>query len=178
MKNYADAEDVTQEVFLAVKRKAFQYIPGTDARAWIFQIAKNLSRDELRRRKRRADPLDGVSEIEFAVEPRLPLLNQMTNVLDESEREIVILHAIWQYKHREIAEILSLPLGTVTWKYKAALAKLRVFWRMKMKKRIFRTTESRARKRPSSHVGAAKRRNHSNFRRSFTRALRHKDNDK
>ena len=51
----------------------------------------------------------------------------MTNVLDESEREIVILHAIWQYKHREIAEILSLPLGTVTWKYKAALAKLRVF---------------------------------------------------
>ena len=114
LKNYADAEDVTQEVFLAVKRKAFQYIPGTDARAWIFQIAKNLSRD-------------GVSEIEFAVEPRLPLLNQMTNVLDESEREIVILHAIWQYKHREIAEILSLPLGTVTWKYKAALAKLRVF---------------------------------------------------
>ena len=127
LKNYADAEDVTQEVFLAVKRKAFQYIPGTDARAWIFQIAKNLSRDELRRRKRRADPLDGVSEIEFAVEPRLPLLNQMTNVLDEREREIVILHAIWQYKHREIAEILSLPLGTVTWKYKAALAKLRVF---------------------------------------------------
>lgn len=47
----ADAEDVTEEVFFAVKRKAYLYRPGTDARAWIFQIAKNLSLDELRRRK-------------------------------------------------------------------------------------------------------------------------------
>ena len=38
----ADAEDVTEEVFFAVKRKAYLYRPGTDARAWIFQIAKKF----------------------------------------------------------------------------------------------------------------------------------------
>ena len=50
--NRADAEDIAQEVYLSVKRKAYLYRPGTDARAWLFQVAKNLCLDELRRRKR------------------------------------------------------------------------------------------------------------------------------
>ena len=60
--NRADAEDLAQEVYLSVKRKAYLYRPGTDARAWLFQVAKNLCLDELRRRKRRAHPLDGVQK--------------------------------------------------------------------------------------------------------------------
>jgi DNA-directed RNA polymerase specialized sigma24 family protein len=35
------------------------------------------------------------------------------------------MFAIGGYKHREIAEILGLPLGTVTWKYKNAIEKIR-----------------------------------------------------
>ena len=46
LRNYADAEDVTEEVFFTVKKKAYLYRAGTDARAWLFQIAKNLSLDE------------------------------------------------------------------------------------------------------------------------------------
>ncbi|MBS5021933.1 MAG: RNA polymerase sigma factor [Firmicutes bacterium] len=122
----ADAEDVTEEVFFAVKRKAYLYRPGTDARAWIFQIAKNLSLDELRRRKRRAEPLEEAGEP--AVPPRLPALDLLTKCLDETEREIVLLHAVWGYKHREIAQMKGMPLGTVTWKYNAALEKLRKEW--------------------------------------------------
>lgn len=120
------AEDVTEEVFFAVKRKAYLYRPGTDARAWIFQIAKNLSLDELRRRKRRAEPLEEAGEP--AVPPRLPALDLLTKCLDETEREIVLLHAVWGYKHREIAQMKGMPLGTVTWKYNAALEKLRKEW--------------------------------------------------
>lgn len=127
LRSAADAEDVTQEVFLAVKRKAYLYKPGTDVRAWIFQIAKNLSLDELRKRKRRGGSLEDVKR-EPAAEPRLPALDLMTRVLDETEREIVLLHAVWNYKHREIAEMKGLPLGTVTWKYKAATEKLKKDW--------------------------------------------------
>ena len=123
LRRAADAEDVTEEVFLVVKRKAYLYRPGTDARAWIFQIAKNLSLDELRRRKRRAEPLE-----EAGVPPRLPALDLLTKCLDETEREIVLLHAVWGYKHREIAQMKGMPLGTVTWKYNAALEKLRKEW--------------------------------------------------
>lgn len=126
LRTVADAEDVTEEVFLAVKRKAYMYRSGTDARAWIFQIAKNLSLDELRRRKRRAESLDDVPEP--SVNPRLPALDLMTRALDETERDIVLLHAVWGYKHREIAEMKGMPLGTVTWKYNAAIEKLRKEW--------------------------------------------------
>ena len=125
LRNYADAEDVTEEVFFTVKKKAYLYRAGTDARAWLFQIAKNLSLDELRRRKRRAEPLDELAEAKASVPPKLPQLDLITECLDETEREIVLLHAVWGYKHREIAEATGLPLGTVTWKYNAALAKLR-----------------------------------------------------
>lgn len=76
----ADAEDVTEEVFFAVKRKAYLYRPGTDARAWIFQIAKNLSLDELRRRKRRAEPL------EEAGEPAVPAPFARAGSFDEVPR--------------------------------------------------------------------------------------------
>ena len=51
-------------------------------------------------------------------------LDYLLGALTEEEREIVVLHVFWGYKHREIAERLSLPLGTVTWKYSTALKKL------------------------------------------------------
>ena len=51
-------------------------------------------------------------------------LDYLLGALTEEEREIVVLHVFWGYRHREIAERLSLPLGTVTWKYSAALKKL------------------------------------------------------
>ncbi len=120
-----DAEDVTQETFFAAKRKAHLYRPGTDVRAWLFQIAKNLSLDELRKKKNSAAPLGDALENTLSVKPQLTELDALTACLDEAEREIVLLHAVWQYKHREIAELTGTPLGTVTWKYKKALAKLR-----------------------------------------------------
>ena len=47
------------------------------------------------------------------------------NVLAEDEFNIVMMYAIGGYKHKEIAEFLHMPLGTVTWKYATALKKLR-----------------------------------------------------
>jgi RNA polymerase sigma-70 factor (ECF subfamily) len=124
MQNFADAEDIVQETFLAVKRKAYTYQAGTDARAWVFQIAKNKCLDELRRRKSRGET-ETVQE--RGEELRFPMLDEMTACLDESEREIVLLHAVWAYKHKEIAQMQKLPLGTVTWKYKRAIEKLKKY---------------------------------------------------
>ena len=46
-------------------------------------------------------------------------------ILKEEDYKILYLYIIGEYKHREIAEILNLPLGTVTWKYKNSLKKLK-----------------------------------------------------
>ena len=49
----------------------------------------------------------------------------MRRILSQEEQQIVTLHVLWNYKHREIAETLGCPVGTVTSKYKRAVAKLK-----------------------------------------------------
>ena len=55
------------------------------------------------------------------------VFDAMNACLDGTERQIVILHVLWGYKHREIASLVDQPLGTVTWKYNNALKKLRKY---------------------------------------------------
>lgn len=54
-----------------------------------------------------------------------PVTSAMNKVLNEDERQIVTLHAISGFKHREIADMLDKPLGTVVWSYNNALSKLK-----------------------------------------------------
>lgn len=123
LQNYEDTEDAMQTVYLKIKLYIDKYTPDTNGRAWILQIAKNLALNELYARKKtiniddtdiedKAPMSDGISEI-------------MQKVLDEDERRIVIMHVLWGFKHREIAEMLNCPTGTVTSKYKRSIAKLK-----------------------------------------------------
>ena len=54
-----------------------------------------------------------------------PIIAVMNKVLGDEERQIVTLHVIAGFKHREIAEMLDKPLGTVLWAYNNALAKMK-----------------------------------------------------
>ena len=53
------------------------------------------------------------------------VLEQCLRALDDSERQVVILHAVGGMKHRETAELLGLPLATVLSKYSRAIKKLK-----------------------------------------------------
>ncbi|MBR5472193.1 MAG: hypothetical protein IKU81_08835 [Oscillibacter sp.] len=53
------------------------------------------------------------------------LLQTALAALSQTERQVVLLHAVTGLKHREIAEILELPLATVLSKYRRALRKLK-----------------------------------------------------
>ncbi len=122
--NSCDTEDVMQTVYLRIKTGLHSYLPGSNARAWILQIAKNCALSELRRRKDEIS-IDG---LEIPAEERFEegsVTDVMKRVLTEEEQQIVTLHVLWQYKHREIAEMLGVPTGTVTSKYKRSIAKLK-----------------------------------------------------
>jgi RNA polymerase sigma-70 factor (ECF subfamily) len=54
----------------------------------------------------------------------LVLREAMTSLSDE-ERQIVVLHALSDMKHRQIAEVMGMPLSTVLSKYSRAMKKLR-----------------------------------------------------
>ena len=53
------------------------------------------------------------------------VLEQCLKALDDSERQVVILHAVGGMKHRETAELLGLPLATVLSKYSRVIKKLK-----------------------------------------------------
>lgn len=123
LKDYEDTEDAMQTVYLKVKLNAAQYRHGTNGRAWLLQIAKNLALNEVKSHKRTQweEPPQEV------IEPPLPLgiTDVMNRVLTEEECYIINLHVLWGYKHREIAKEMHCPTGTVTSKYKRSIAKLK-----------------------------------------------------
>ena len=53
------------------------------------------------------------------------VLEQCMKALDDSERQVVILHAVGGMKHRGTAELMGLPLATVLSKYSRAIKKLK-----------------------------------------------------
>ena len=53
------------------------------------------------------------------------IISECLNTLSNSERQIIILHAVAGMKHREIARITELPVSTVLSKYSRALKKLK-----------------------------------------------------
>lgn len=127
--NFADCEDALQIVYLKVKQNVSQYTPGSNGLAWILQIAKNTALNQLRS-KAQAEKFSAATTKEPCthddLELRSALFVIMRRVLDEEENRIVILHVVWQYKHREIAQLLNCPVGTVTSKYKRAVQKIKL----------------------------------------------------
>ena len=124
MGNRADAEDVMQNTYLKIKLNADKYTAGTNGRAWILQIAKNLALNELSKRRRAESGGDGEAEAQGDF-PAGSVNDLMQRELSEEERRIVTLHVLWGYKHREIARMLGCPTGTVTSKYKRSVEKLK-----------------------------------------------------
>ncbi len=125
--NPANTEDAMQSVYLRIKTNIGGYAPGTNGRAWILQLAKNYALTELRRAKRELIS----DEIDAPAPPfeKHGVMDIMERVLSDEERRIVTLHVLWKYKHREIAQMLDLPTGTVTSKYKRAIEKVKNAWK-------------------------------------------------
>lgn len=126
--NLHDTEDAMQSVYLKIKRGIQSYKPHTNGSAWILQIAKNHALNELKR-QRPTESFDlafGISgEKDITYSDSSGILKLMRELLSEEEERIVTLHVLWGYRHREIANQLDIPVGTVTSKYKRAIEKLK-----------------------------------------------------
>lgn len=104
------AEDLTQEVFLAVMRAVSRYEPRALVRTYLYGIAFKLLSAE-RRRHRDADT---VLEPFIVGRPDEALwVREALGRLDPNDREILMLREYDQLSYGEIAELLRLPLNTV-----------------------------------------------------------------
>lgn len=133
MKNSMDTEDVLQLTYMKIKNNISSYKEGSNGLAWILQIGKNTALNELRSmqnyQKVQADLSMNVQESSSNSYKEKTILNIMKKVLTEEEQQIITLHVIWNYRHKDIASLLDIPIGTVTSKYKRAIAKVKAAWK-------------------------------------------------
>lgn len=125
--NSNDAEDLVQETYLKAWRSFASFQPGTNFRAWMFQILRNTFLSSCAKLERRMTvALDSEEEDgpELAVETETPetiLMNRSNSELVERAigdlpmhyREALLLCEVEEMSYQEIAEVLSIPIGTV-----------------------------------------------------------------
>ena len=121
------AEEITQEVFIKIYLSSFNQ-PARNIRAYIFQMARNLAIDSIRKRKT-SENLE-IAENRFyqpveTLSQRLDIENAL-RALPDRERQIIILHINAGLRFREIANVIKQPLGTVIWAYQKAIKYLRI----------------------------------------------------
>jgi len=120
--DYQKAVDLSQETFLRVFFKANKYRPIAPFSSWIYAIASNLAKTELKK-SRRAN-LVSFDDIQPGLEASTPSeestdsgliknLRQALEALNPRYRIPVVLKDIEGYSQEEIAEIIQRPVGTV-----------------------------------------------------------------
>ncbi|QQE13099.1 sigma-70 family RNA polymerase sigma factor [Planctomycetota bacterium] len=149
--NRAAAEDIFQEAFLQIHLSADTFDINKRFKPWLFTIAANKARDYLRKNNRRqaaslstmidSSGDDSRSFVDL-LEADVPIPDQ--NALDSEQRELVrnvvqsmpdhlrevlTLAYFNQFAYKEIAEILSIPLGTVKSRLHAAVGTFSQLWK-------------------------------------------------
>jgi RNA polymerase sigma-70 factor, ECF subfamily len=113
-----DAEDLTQEVFLAAQRKIGQLRDIGLAKSWLFAILRNCFLKE-RQRKRPMPAADAAVDVDLIASPAgedeidRDQLQAALNRLPEVFRVAVVMFYFEECSYQEIAEQLDLPIGTV-----------------------------------------------------------------
>jgi RNA polymerase sigma-70 factor (ECF subfamily) len=97
----------------------------------VLTITKNLCHDKLRADSKQGE-FGEIEENEASISNNMKsddklLLEFCLKKLTDEERNIVVLHAVSGLRHREIAELLKMPEGTVTSKYNRSIAKIKNF---------------------------------------------------
>jgi len=150
------AEELTQSVFCTIAEKlgageaskskvAGRYVENGKFEPWLFQIAMNRLRDEMRRRKRQAvgsgtdEAVDflarreasgfggGAEEVELEDEKhrQFEVLQEAMSELNDADREVIELRHMGGLTYKQIAEVLDEPMGTVLARQHRALRKLK-----------------------------------------------------
>jgi RNA polymerase sigma-70 factor, ECF subfamily len=117
LRDPAQAEELTQETFLAVLRASSHYEPSATFRTYLYAIGFNVLRAHRRKAAFRAI-FHGMEREDREPATRNTMdadlgLRDAVNRLERMDREILLLREFEQLSYAEIAELLGLPLNTV-----------------------------------------------------------------
>jgi RNA polymerase sigma-70 factor (ECF subfamily) len=126
--NAAEAEDLTQEVFLQLFRKIDSFRGESAFSTWLYRVAVNIVLARLRRKSHITSSLEEVAELKEGVSRLQHFLSApdsvLTTVIDRLNlerafsqmpagyRKVFLMHDLEGYEHHEIARILGFSVGT------------------------------------------------------------------
>ena len=116
-------EDLMQDTYVRAIQNINKYQKGTNFKAWISCIARNIAINYYNKEKR-IDVLDVTNPV-FAQEEDESKLNYYLSFVEGIERDVVVYHIVLGMKFKDIAKILDIPQSTVFAKYKTAITKIR-----------------------------------------------------
>jgi RNA polymerase sigma-70 factor (ECF subfamily) len=144
-------EDVFQETFLQLFTSRDSFDPNRPLRPWLFTIAANKAKDALRKSQRAtAIPIGTISESQemsfddvlnsLSSDNTMPYeelekneinsrVGQTIANMPENLREILILAYFNRFSYKQMAEILSIPIGTVKSRLHTAVARFAKDWK-------------------------------------------------
>lgn len=132
LKNKENVEDVTSDFFIKVWEKSKLYKPGRGHKGWMATIARNMAIDYIRKYGRE-ELTDSFSDMEakegLSLEEEVVteiVVGEALERLSERERTVVHMKVMGDMTFKEISQVLSVPQGTVQWRYREAMKKL---WR-------------------------------------------------
>ena len=129
LSNRADAEDVTQDIFVKVFKKLGSFRGDSAVSTWIYRIAVNACLDFRRRRRlRQAVSLDDGIEVGSTPLSVTRLIESALPRMAEGYRRVFVLHDIQGLKHEEIGRILGITDGAS----KSQLHRARAFLRREL----------------------------------------------
>lgn len=136
----AQAEDAVQETFLRAWRALDRFDGRAKLSTWLYRICVNVSLNAIRRRRRSTSDIDDPRIPEPAADPTQAnvdpahtlemgqLYGRLGRALDglsPSLRSAVVLVLIQGLPHKEAAQVLGIPEGTVAWRIHEARRRLR-----------------------------------------------------
>jgi len=152
LQNKENAEDVTSEFFIKLWEMSDRYKPGNGHRAYLGRIAHNMAIDYLRAHNKEV-PWDMMEEnpesneqvgdsekpqgagvaagqSDYSDDTANQVISNITikealDKLKPEEREVVHMKVIGEMTFDEISKVLKIPMGTITWRYREAIKKLR-----------------------------------------------------
>lgn len=121
VKDYERADDLVQEATVRVLQAADQFEPGTNFKAWVFTILRNLYYNELQKSKRFVDPgesgekLEILSALAGTQESSLDFRDfyRVFWQLDENHREVLMLVGASGLSYEDAASVCGCQVGTI-----------------------------------------------------------------
>lgn len=125
LKNYDDSKDLMQETYIKIYLASQNYRSMKKPLAWIYTIARNECYSFLRRKSYMQEYEDNVVLPKTMNENTKMILESLFEILNDNERQVMIMHSLWGFKYHEIAKFLNMPLSTVLSHYHRGMKKMK-----------------------------------------------------